>query len=182
MSFFGDVADRIVADIGPKTVMDLGCAIGMLVEALRERGVDARGIDVSEYAIGQVPADLSAYCTVGSALEPLPGRYDLITCIEILEHLSAEDGERALDVLCAHTDDILFSSSPTDLDEPTHVNVQPPEYWATAFARRGFVRDDDFDAAFISPWAVRFRKAGRAKRIRMWFQRRFAHVANRQRK
>lgn len=168
MGFFGDVADHIVAEIGPRSVMDVGCAIGMLVEALRDRGVEAWGIDVSAHAIDQVPESIAPYCSLGSALEPLPGRYDLITCIEILEHLSALDGERAIDVLCAHTDDILFSSSPSDLDEPTHVNVQPRAYWVAAFARRGFVHDAEFDAAFIAPWAMRFKRMNWSDRLRRW--------------
>ena len=165
MAFFGDAADRIVAEIRPRSVMDVGCAIGLLVECLRERGVDARGIDVSDYAISQLPTELADYCSIGSALEPLPGRYDLITCIEIVEHLSAEDGERAMDVLCSHTDDILFSSSPLDEVEPTHVNVQSTDYWAAAFARRGFFRDAGHDASYISPWAVRFRRLGEGSSI-----------------
>jgi hypothetical protein len=36
--------------------------------------------------------------------------------------------------------------------------VQPPEAWAEAFAREGFLRDLDYDASFITPWAVRFRR------------------------
>jgi len=40
------------------------------------------------------------------------------------------------------------------------VNVQPAEYWAEEFARHGFYHDLSFDASFITPWAVRFRKTG----------------------
>src|SRR6185436_13205997 len=39
-----------------------------------------------------------------------------------------------------------------------HVNVQPAEYWAEQFARHGFFRDVDYDASFVTPWAVRFRR------------------------
>ena len=46
LTFFGGIADRLVADVAPKTVLDAGCAIGLLVEALRQRGVDATGIDM----------------------------------------------------------------------------------------------------------------------------------------
>jgi hypothetical protein len=60
--------------------------------------------------------------------------------------------------LCQHSDDILFSSTPNDYKEVSHFNVQPPEYWAELFAREGFFRDVDFDASFITPWAVRYRK------------------------
>ncbi|MDW8185492.1 MAG: hypothetical protein RMM07_09585, partial [Anaerolineae bacterium] len=31
-------------------------------------------------------------------------------------------------------------------------------YWAEAFARHGFFRDVDFDASFITPWAMRLRR------------------------
>lgn len=158
LAFFGRIADRIVADLAPRTAMDVGCAMGFLVEALRARGVDARGIDVSDYAIGQAHPDIAPYLAVASAAEPLPERYDLVTCIEVVEHMPGDLADRAIDVVTAAADDILFSSSPTDHAEPTHVNVRPPEAWAAAFARRGFYRDADFDATFLTPWAARFRK------------------------
>jgi len=159
LEFFGRIADRIVADIGPRTVMDVGCAMGFLVEALRDRGVEAFGIDISEYALQHVREDIRPYVWKASILEPLPGRYDLIVCIEVLEHLPPAEVEKAIDHLCQAADDILFSSTPHDFGEPTHLNVQPLEYWAERFARRGFFRDVDFDASFIAPWAVRFRRS-----------------------
>ena len=96
---------------------------------------------------------------VGSILEPFGRRYDLIVTIEVLEHLKPHEAERAVANLCAHADDVLFSSTPFDFKEASHFNVQPPEYWAELFARQGFYRDLDYDASFITRWAVRFRKA-----------------------
>src|SRR5262245_43923444 len=87
LEFFGAIADKIVKGIAPPTVLDAGCAMGFLVEGLRARGVDAWGVDISEYAIGQVHESLRPYCWVGSLAEPLPQRYDLIVCIEVLEHM-----------------------------------------------------------------------------------------------
>jgi SAM-dependent methyltransferase len=157
LGLFDGFAMRIVSDIKPKSVLDAGCAMGFLVEMLRQRGVEAWGIDISEYAIQNVHPDIRPYCQVSSILDPFPhSRYDLIVCIEILEHLPPQDAESAITNLCRHSDDILFSSTPYDYKEATHFNVQPPEYWAENFARQGFFRDVDFDAAFITPWAVRF--------------------------
>jgi flagellar biosynthesis GTPase FlhF len=158
LSHFGAVADRIVEDISPESALDAGCAMGFLVEALRDRGVDAEGIDVSDYALEHVREDVKPFCRNASILDPLPRRYDVIVCIEVLEHLAAEEGDLALDNICAHTEDVVFSSTPHDFTEATHVNVQPPEYWAERFARRGFFRDVDFDATVAARWAVRFRK------------------------
>ena len=158
LTFFGSIADNIVATIAPKTVFDAGCAIGLLVEALCERGVDAYGIDISEYAISQVDGSVRDRCRVGSIHEPFPAHYDLITCIEVLEHLEPEDAPAAVANLCAHADDILFTSTPSDFREPTHLNVQPPEYWAELFARHGFFHDVDYDPSYLAYWGMRFRR------------------------
>jgi len=177
LDFFSGVAEQIVHRIGPRTVLDAGCAMGFLVEALRDRGVSAEGVDVSEYAIGQVREDVKPFCRIGSILEPFPKRYDLIVCIEVLEHLPPEAAEQAVANLCAFTDDILFSSSPADYAEPTHFNVQPAEYWAELFARQGFIRDVDFDVSFITAWAVRFRRSTEPlPRIVRNYERRFAQL------
>lgn len=158
LRFFSTIAGHIVKDINPATVLDAGCAMGYLVETLRERGVEAWGVDVSEYAISQVHPNVRAFCGIGSITEPFERTYDLIVCIEVLEHLNKTDGNRAIENLCCHTSDILFSSTPHDFIEATHFNVQPPEYWAEQFARHGFYHDLDFDAAFLTPWAMRFRR------------------------
>jgi len=158
LQFFGSIADRIMGDIHPSTVLDAGCAMGFLVEALRQRGVEAFGVDVSRYAIQNAHPDIQPYCWVGSVTDPFPRKYDLIVCIEVFEHLLPREAEQAVENLCRHSDDVLFSSTPLDYKEATHFNVQPPEYWAELFAHHGFFRDVDFDASFITPWAVRFRK------------------------
>jgi hypothetical protein len=156
---FDSVAERICLDIQPTTVLDAGCALGLLVEVLRKRDVQAWGIDISEFAIENVHPDIRQYCRVGSITEPFEHpHYDLIVSIEVLEHLPKEDADKAIANLCQHTDDILFSSTPFDYDEATHFNVQPTEYWAERFARHGFFRDMDFDASFITTWAIRFRR------------------------
>jgi len=167
LRFFAGIADRIAADIPTSAeatvgrglkVLDAGCAMGLLVEALRARGVDAEGLDISEYAIGKVEGPARGHCRVASLTDELPARYDLIVCIEVLEHMPAADAQTALTNMCRHTDDVLFSSSPFDLAEATHVNVLPPEGWAELFAREGFLRDLDYDASYITPWAVRYRR------------------------
>ncbi len=159
LNFFGGIAEAIVRTMNPRTVLDAGCAMGFLVEGLRERGVEAWGMDVSEYAVARVHPDVRPYCSVGSVTESLNRKYDLIVCIEVLEHLTAREAEQAVENFCENSEDVLFSSTPFDYKEATHFNVQPPEYWAELFARQHFFRDVDFDASFITDWAVRFRHA-----------------------
>jgi hypothetical protein len=98
----------------------------------------------------------------------------LIVCIEVLEHMEAPQAEQAIANIAAHTDDVLFSSTPFDYREPTHVNVRMPEDWAEAFARQGLFRDVDFDASFVTKWAARYtRRAVPAHRLVRDYERRF---------
>ena len=70
-----------------------GVQSDFLLRPCESRGVDARGIDVSEWAIAQVPEHVKPYCRVGSITEAIEGHYDLITCIEVLEHLPAFEAD-----------------------------------------------------------------------------------------
>lgn len=157
--FFGNMAEEIIRLFHPRRVFDAGCAYGFLVEALWDRGVVAHGRDISEYAISQVRSDMQPHCSVGSLLDPITERYDLITCIEVLEHLTEADGDIAIANLTRASDVIVFSSSPSDFDEPTHINVQPPLYWMQAFARHGFKPVTTTALPSITPHAIAFERA-----------------------
>lgn len=156
--FLECIADRIVRDLNPKTVLDAGCATGHLVAALRDRGVEAYGVDVSEYAISVVREDVRPYCAVGSLSEPLPEslpkKYDLVVSIEVLEHLSAENGEKAIKNLCSYADTVLFSSTPDDFEDPTHINVQQREYWTGLFAKEGFYDELSYRPVYLTHYAL----------------------------
>jgi 2-polyprenyl-3-methyl-5-hydroxy-6-metoxy-1,4-benzoquinol methylase/glycosyltransferase involved in cell wall biosynthesis len=163
LNFFNHIAAELVRSLKPRTTLDVGCAIGFLVEAFWRRGVQAYGIDLSEYAIHQVPEELKGFCAVKSVLEPLPESfprsYDLITCIEVLEHMSHDEGRVAVKNMATKARCILFSSTPhEDRAEPTHVNVRPIIYWLQSFAEVGFYPDLRFDASFVSPQAFLLRK------------------------
>jgi GT2 family glycosyltransferase/2-polyprenyl-3-methyl-5-hydroxy-6-metoxy-1,4-benzoquinol methylase len=158
-SFFATVADRIVEDLGPETVLDAGCAIGFLVEALRNRGVDAWGIDISEWAISQVPDSIRAYCSVSSLTEEITGHFDLITIIEVIEHMPDAVAGSVIANLTRHADAVLFSSTPDGFEEATHINVRTPDHWAALFSANSFYRDFDYDASYLSKDAVLFRRS-----------------------
>ncbi len=160
IKFFGGIAQKITADFQPQTVLDAGCAIGLLVESLRQKNVEAYGFDISEWAIKQMPAEYIGFVKRDSLLnsKAFDKKFDLVICIEVLEHLQPSEAEEAIKNLCSWGDMIIFTSSPDDYTEPTHFNVQQPGYWAEKFARNGFVRVLNYDAAYITPWAQVFRR------------------------
>src|ERR1035441_6287233 len=126
---FALIADQLVRSLQPRRVLDAGCAMGFLVEAFWDRGVECSGIDLSPYAISQVRRDVQPYCRVDSLTNAILERYDLITCIEVLEHIPSAQAEIVMANLCQAANIILFSSNPSDFVEPTHCNVRPTIYW-----------------------------------------------------
>lgn len=166
--FLTQIAQKIADDLHPRTVLDAGCAMGHLVAALRDRGVEAYGVDISAYAISKVREDVRPFCKVGSLTEPLPAglpdRYDLVVTIEVLEHLYAEDGRQAIRNLCQLTDKVLFTSTPDDFTEPTHVNVQQREYWCRAFFENGFMDDINYRPTYLTAHALLFRRSANIER------------------
>lgn len=158
---FSAYAERIQKEIHPRKTLDVGCAKGFFVEALRDRGIEAYGFDISDYAVSQVREDIRPYCRTYSAVLPIQERYDLITCIEVLEHLDNTDIPAAVMHMCESSDDILFSSTPFDYEEESHVSVHPPGFWAQQFAYNGFYHDVQYDCSYISVQAMRFRRAAK---------------------
>jgi len=160
---FERFANRIVRDFSPKTVLDVGCAFGYAVKYLRAQGVDAWGIDTSAYAIHQADEEIRPFVRVASGCDPLPKdmpqHYDLVVNIEVLEHLTAEEGERAIAKICSYTDRVLFSSTGEDVDNPTHINVQQPEYWSALFAKYGFHKNLIFtNVDYISQYGALYER------------------------
>ena len=109
LEFFGNTADELIRALRPLRVFDAGCALGLLVEAFWDRVVEAHGRDISRFAISSVRPDLRSYCEVGSIADPLPDHYDLVTCIEVLEHMLEKLALQAIRSMTAATTRVFFS-------------------------------------------------------------------------
>ena len=73
------------------------------------------------------------------------------------------EAERAIVNMTSVTDRIVFSSSPDDFVEPTHVNVKPAMYWLHLFAANGFSALPTVALPSITPYALAFERSNRGR-------------------
>lgn len=160
-AFFSRIADGIVGGLRPGRTLDAGCAWGLLVEALRARGVDAHGCDISSFAISQVADHIRPYCWRASVTDELSGLYDLIVCQEVFAHLTEHAGRDAIANFCRHSTRVLFSAAAYPPHE-RHLNTAEPSHWDRVFEATGFRREASFDPSFMTPWAAYYIRTGPA--------------------
>jgi 2-polyprenyl-6-hydroxyphenyl methylase/3-demethylubiquinone-9 3-methyltransferase len=78
-----------------KTVLDVGCGGGILAESMAARGAHVTGIDMGEAPLEVARLHLLEsgqqvdyrQITAEQLAEEMPGRFDAVTCMEMLEHV-----------------------------------------------------------------------------------------------
>ena len=75
-----------------KTALDVGCGAGLLAEPLARLGAKVTGIDASPEVIAIAREHSSAMALSidyrAGEVQELEGRFDLITCMEVIEHVA----------------------------------------------------------------------------------------------
>jgi 2-polyprenyl-6-hydroxyphenyl methylase/3-demethylubiquinone-9 3-methyltransferase len=87
--------ERVADGLQDKAVLDVGCGGGILAEAMASAGARVTGIDLSEKALGVaqlhrlesgIVVDYQLIAAEALALMT-PARFDIVTCMEMLEHV-----------------------------------------------------------------------------------------------
>ena len=89
-----DYIDRLAPLVG-KRVIDVGCGGGLLTEGMAARGADVTGIDMGKTPLSvarlhqhesglQIDYQLT---TAEQVASEQPGSFDIVTCLEMLEHV-----------------------------------------------------------------------------------------------
>ena len=93
----GYIAEQCV--VRGRTVVDIGCGGGVLAESLTRLGAGVRGLDLSEDLLGLARAHARAeglaidyrYISAEELAEQQPAAFDIVTCMEVLEHVPRPD-------------------------------------------------------------------------------------------
>ena len=126
------------------SVLDVGCGVGSWLKSFLDLGVkDVVGVDGGSVTAQNLLIDGSLFLSrdIGRPFS-LGRRFDLVTCLEVAEHIPAEHEQFLLGNLCGHADVVLFSAAIPGQGGAGHVNEQWPAHWCLAFKDRGFVAID----------------------------------------
>src|SRR6185369_13703066 len=113
-SHFGDRLSKILVDtFSPASALDLGCGVGTVLHALKQRGcVDILGIEgpwVEQTSLVISPAEFrSADLTKPLHINRV---FDIAVCLEVAEHLEASHADTIVQTLCDLSSRIVFSAA-----------------------------------------------------------------------
>lgn len=148
---------QIVAWMGiPSSYLDLGSGTGAMVNCARKLGSDAYGVDlINGPEHWFLHHDLTQPLNVGVNMATGKHRtdFDLITCLEVAEHLPLDSHETLVDTIARHLrpmpnmDDasgyLLFSAAPPGQRGEHHIGCRPAHEWRGMFHERGISYRED---------------------------------------
>lgn len=149
----------VVSRLKPESLLDVGCGAGAWCKVWSDCGVanvtgtDGAYVDVDHLLMPKdrfVARDLSKPFDLGS-------RFDLVTSLEVAEHISRDSADTFVDNLAKHGDVVMFSAATPGQGGEFHVNEQPLAYWRKKFRDRGyrcfdFVRPAIAGDDAVEPW------------------------------
>jgi len=137
--------DKVIKPLNPKTLLDVGCGTGLLIDQALRDGVDAYGIDSSSIAQqsyhtrtqGRWPDRFR----LGS-ITTLPfqsSQFELCVCLDVLEHIIVFDIFHAVTELCRVCSKDIVCSINMDNPYQFHPTILSRSSWVALFESTGVV-------------------------------------------
>ena len=144
------IAACLSAELDIASVIDLGCANGLLLLPFHEAGKEVRGIELSPNVMSYLPSELREVVSIGD-FSSMGGQADLVCCVEMAEHIRPNRSEELVDKLTSLARSwIYFSAAPPGQGGRGHINCRPMSEWTRWFEARGWRLDEGKTAALAS--------------------------------
>ncbi len=127
-------------------VLDIGCGIGLLVEAFNKLGFYALGVDISDPAIANSIAKEKCFLVKStSKLGFAENVFDLVVSREVLEHIPEGEIDECISEWDRISKGIMIhliavsERGESAFADPNHVNVKPERWWVEKFRDHGYI-------------------------------------------
>jgi SAM-dependent methyltransferase len=152
----GAIAESIIDAFNPKSIVDVGCGTGLLLLALKERGIPCEGLEYSKAAIDicQMYGLKVTRFDIEHNTVPPNLRADVAISTEVAEHIPEACADHFVDILCTIAGTVIMTAAePTPTGFGTnHVNEQPKEYWIRKFQARGYAYNERISHQWRIEW------------------------------
>ncbi|HTL81426.1 MAG TPA: methyltransferase domain-containing protein [Bacteroidia bacterium] len=128
----------------PASVLDIGCGTGAWLSEWKKAGVSSvTGVDGDYVNSSQLLISKNEFFP-WDLEKPYRNNthFDLVTSLEVAEHIEPAHARAFILTLCSHADLILFSAAIPGQEGTKHVNEQFPSYWVQLFEENGFAPVD----------------------------------------
>ncbi len=149
----------LVPLLGINSVLDIGCGRGAWLREWRNAGVEiAQGVDGPYVRQQSLLIPVQDFTAVDLSKKfDLQRRYDLVSSLEVAEHLPGPCSETFISSLVAHADLVLFSAATPGQGGENHINERPLSFWQKLFKERGYEAYDVVRPVFrshksVEPW------------------------------
>lgn len=130
-------ANAVLSEYSPASIIELGCGTGRLLYPYQEEELEVRGVELS--SIAQKVSRLSSnHFEEYDLTDPYyPEReYDIVLCIEVLEHLPESAADTIVDSICRSAPVAIITAATPGQGGTHHVNEKPHNYWINKFENR----------------------------------------------
>jgi cyclopropane fatty-acyl-phospholipid synthase-like methyltransferase len=149
----------LVPLLKPKSLLDVGCGRGAWLEQWRQAGVSkVEGVDGPYVNLSSLLISKDEFNSKDLSKEfNLGRRFDLVTSLEVAEHLPPLSSPHFIASLVNHGDLILFSAATPGQGGENHINERPLAFWQSLFASHGYEAFDAVRPVFrtdktVEPW------------------------------